>query len=182
MSGAPAVRPYPKHLEETVTLKDGDTVWLRPVRSGDEAAHARFFDRLDPQDVYFRFFSHVHKYDLSQIERYTRIDYDREMAFIAVREDASGSTETLGVVRAVTDASNLLAEYAIIVRPDLQGKGLGRALMEKVIRYCREKGTARLLGYILQPNSAMLRMAASLGFEIAHGSDVNVAIATLKLN
>jgi acetyltransferase len=100
----------------------------------------------------------------SQLVRYTQIDYDREMAFIATTEGGAGEAQTLGVVRAVADADNTQAEFAIVVRPDLQRQGLGLILMEKIIRYCRAKGCGELYGETLADNTAMLRLAKACGF------------------
>ena len=95
----------------------------------------------------------------------TQIDYDREMAFIAVEPDGANGEATLGVVRAITDPDNEAAEFAIIVRSDLKRRGLGLLLMHKIIRYCRSRGTRRLVGQVLPDNANMLRLAHECGFE-----------------
>ncbi len=159
-----AIRPYPAELEETLSLPGRQTVVARPIRPEDEPAHRAFFERLDPNDVYFRFFNMVREMPHSQLARYTQIDYDREMAFIAYRREAPD--ETLGVVRAVTDPDNERAEFAVIVRSDFKGRGLGKAMLEKLIRYCRSRGTRRLVGQVLDSNRAMLGLARDLGFEV----------------
>jgi acetyltransferase len=135
---------------------------MRPIRPEDEPAHSRFFQHLEPEDLYLRFFSAVRKAPHSQLARFTQIDYDREMAFIAYAPDQED--ETLGVVRAITDPDNKQAEFAIIVRSDVKGQGLGRALLEKMIRYCRSRGTRELVGQILSENVPMLSLAQKLGF------------------
>src|SRR5439155_14410121 len=94
----------------------------------------------------------------------TQIDYDREMAFIAIDRMTGGAARTIGVVRSVTDPDNRQAEFAIVVRSDLKGKGLGTALMRKIIRYCRGRGTAEMTGQILRQNTAMREVAKRLGF------------------
>jgi acetyltransferase len=157
-----AIRPYPRELAETLKLRDGSPVAVRPIRPEDEPAHQRFQRQLDPEDVYFRFFSLVRQMHHSQLARLTQIDYDREMAFIA---QLPGSDDTLGVVRAVFDPDNLRAEFAIIVRSDLKGRGLGRALLDKLIRYCRGRGTGEIVGQVLRRNRRMLDLVKDLGFE-----------------
>lgn len=159
-----AIRPYPQHLEESIALRDGSSVLLRPIRPEDEPAHLEFFNRLDPQDVRFRFFNMVRILPHSEMARYTQIDYDRQMAFIATRAGNDGKPETLGVVRTIADPDNESAEFAIVVRSDLKGTGLGRALMEKIIRYCRGRGTGRIFGLVLRENYAMRKFSESLGF------------------
>jgi acetyltransferase len=115
----------------------------------------------------------------SQMARFTQIDYDREMAFIAKPADAKNGGETLGVVRTVTDPDNERAEFAIVVRSDLKGQGLGHTLLEKMIRYCRSRGTGEVIGEVLPNNRPMLDLARSLGFAsrvIAEGEAVEVRL------
>jgi acetyltransferase len=158
-----AIRPYPRELEEEIALSDGSRVRVRPIRPEDEPAHREFLQRLEPGDVRFRFFSMIREMPHSQLARYTQIDYDREMAFVATREEA-GRERTLGVVRAISDPDGTQAEFAIVVRSDLKGLGLGHALLEKLIRYCRGRGTREVVGQVLPDNRRMLELAQGLGF------------------
>jgi acetyltransferase len=160
-----AIRPYPRELEEIMTLRDGRTVLLRPIRPEDEPAHQELFQRLTPEDIYYRFFNVVHRMTHSQLARFTQIDYDREMAFIATVGNEEGKPETIGVVRAVGDPDNRQAEFAIVVRSDQKRMGLGSALLDKIIRYCRGKGTVELTGQALPDNRAVLALATRHGFE-----------------
>nr|MBV6631288.1 GNAT family N-acetyltransferase [Oceanococcus sp. HetDA_MAG_MS8] len=159
-----AIRPYPKELEETVEI-DGEALLLRPIRPEDEPAHKVFIDKLSFEDLYFRFFRAVGDLSHDQLARFTQIDYAREMAFIATRHTHTGE-ETLGVVRAVANADNTDAEFALIVRSDFQGRDLGRALLEKMIRYCKEHGIERLCGQALSSKQAMIHLAKDLGFSV----------------
>jgi acetyltransferase len=177
-----AIRPYPTGLEERMRLRDGRSCLVRPIRPEDEPAHDAFLQRLDAEDVYFRFFTPMRRLPHSELARYTQIDYDREMAFIATLPAdgaAGGETETLGVVRAISDPDNCRAEFAIVVRSDLKGQGLGRALMEKIIRYCRSRGTRELVGQVLPANRAMLELAQEFGF--ASRLDPELAVVSLRL-
>ena len=101
----------------------------------------------------------------SELARLTQIDYDREMAFIAEGIDAQGQPETLGVARTVCDPDKVEAEYAIVVRSDLKGAGLGRLLFEQLIEHARSRGIGRLAGIVLRENTRMLKLARALGFE-----------------
>ncbi|MDX1650256.1 MAG: GNAT family N-acetyltransferase, partial [Myxococcota bacterium] len=168
-----AILPYPSDLAETAVLRDGTRVLLRPIRPEDEPAHLAFFRRLDPDDVRFRFFGVVREMPHSQLARYTQIDYDREMAFVAEATGPGGRPETLGVVRTIEDADRDRAEFAIVVRSDLKGRGLGRVLMEKAIRYCRGRGVGEIVGQVLPDNRPMLDLAGRLGFRAERsGGDV----------
>jgi acetyltransferase len=114
--------------------------------------------------------------------RLTQIDYDREMAFIATapRTDGAG-LETLGVVRTVTDLSNDTAEYAILVRSDLKGQRLGWKLLDKMIHYCRSRGTQRIVGQVLRDNRRMLELVRGLGFKSHKLPGEDVMEVTLEL-
>jgi len=159
-----AIRPYPQSLCEEIALTDGRRVLVRPIRPEDEPAHREFMSRLLPEDLQFRFFGMVREMPHSELARLTQIDYDREMAFIAIDRVMDGPARTLGVVRCVADPDNRQAEFAIVVRSDLKGQGLGTALMRKIIRYCRDRGTAEMTGQILRRNTAMREFAKRLGF------------------
>ncbi len=157
-----AIRPYPGELEESVSLS-GAPLLLRPIRPEDEARLKRLIDQSRPQDIYFRFFGALRELPHSQLARFTQIDYDREMAFVAIGAD----DELLGEVRTVTDPDNEQAEFGILVRSSAQGKGLGHTLLEKMIRYCRARGTKEMFGDVLATNSRMLALASDLGFRHA---------------
>jgi acetyltransferase len=174
-----AIRPYPSDLEETIAVRAGRLLVMRPIRPEDEPAHSRFFQQLAPEDLYLRFFSTVRKAPHSQLARFTQIDYDREMAFVAYAPDQED--ETLGVVRAITDPDNKQAEFAIIVRSDVKGQGLGRALVEKMIRYCGSRGTGELVGQVLPENTAMLSLAKKLGFSSQFDREAGVLEVRLPL-
>lgn len=159
-----AISPYPAWLEERIEF-EGREVVLRPIRPEDEPAHREFFEHLQDEDIRFRFFGVMKVLEHSQLARYTQIDYGREMAFIAC--DTGQGGRTLGVVRAVTDPDRLRAEFGIIVRSDIKGRGLGRILLEKLVRYCRETGVGEVVGQVLQDNHRMLTLARDLGFVTA---------------
>lgn len=179
-----AIRPYPRELEESVELADGTRVTLRPIRPEDEPAHWEFLSRLSIDDIRYRFFGLVRELPRSEMIRLTQIDYDREMAFIATAEDpgAPGRTETLGVVRGMTKPDNSATEFAIVVRSDLKRKGLGRILMDKLIRYARTRGTRFMIGEALLENKGMATLAERLGFEVKKNYDDDVYQFRLPLN
>jgi len=171
-----AIRPYPAELEETVSLS-GAPVLLRPIRPEDEARLKQLIVQSRPEDIYFRFFEALRELPHSQLARFTQIDYDREMAFVATGAD----DEFLGEVRTVTDPDNEQAEFGILVRSSAQGKGLGHALLEKMIRYCRARGTKELFGDVLPTNSRMLALAGNLHFQRSRPPGDGVARISLRL-
>lgn len=175
-----AIRPYPAELEEYFTLRNGQETFIRPIRPEDEPAHMAFMKKVSPEDIRFRFFGTVRELPHSEMARLTQIDYDREMAFIAVT-DNSPNAETLGVVRTSTDPFNEHAEYAILVRSDLKGQKLGWKLLNKMIDYCRSRGTHYFCGQILKENRTMISMVKALGFQVTPVIDDDIVDVKLKL-
>jgi len=117
------IMPYSQELEEKVVLDSGIEIIIRPIRPEDEAAHHEFLNKTDKKDIYFRFFRAAGNFTHPFLARFTQIDYDRDMAFIATSGNEKNESGTLGVIRAVSDADNNEAEIAIIVRSDEQGQG-----------------------------------------------------------
>ena len=175
-----AIRPYPQELEQTVPWMDA-TLLLRPIRPEDGPQHQRFFEALDASDVRFRAFVMMRELQPSQLARLTQIDYDREMAFVAVRKCADGSEETLGVVRAVADPDNVNAEFAIIIRSDLKGMGLGQMLMNKLVEYFRARGTVRIVGETMPDNRALLELVRHFHFTTSFDAEQKTVELTLAL-
>jgi acetyltransferase len=158
-----AIRPYPEELVRSVVWQ-GALLTIRPIRPEDAPAHTVFFSKLTPGDVRLRMFVRMRELSPAQLARFTQIDYDREMAFIATRPGPDGVPETLGVARAVADPDNRQAEFAVTIRSDLKGQGLGTLLMDTLIDYCRKHGTRELVGEALAENTGIQRLAARLGF------------------
>jgi acetyltransferase len=183
--GAPAetaIAPYPEALRETVSLRDGREVELRPIRGEDEPKHAEFLAGLSPATIRNRLFAPRSRISHEDLARLTQIDYAREMAFVAEARTATGDTEILGVARSTTDADNVSAEFAIVVRDDVSGMGLGRALLEKLVRYSRGRGTLELYGFTLPGNARMQALADRLGFASELDLRENIVHLVLPLN
>jgi acetyltransferase len=176
-----AIRPYPAWLEEVATLHDGSEVVIRPIRPEDEAAHDFLLRHMTPQDLRYRFHGHVREIAHHQLARLTQIDYDREMAFIATRNGPDGNPVTLAVVRTVTDPDNQRAELAILVRSDLKGTGLGKRILDTIIRYTRQRGTKEVAIQVMAENAAMLRLAQKSGFGLRRTDDPDVIEGVLEL-
>jgi acetyltransferase len=173
-----AIKPYPDELEEIVQWR-GERLLLRPIRPEDGEQHRAFLAALTPEDIRHRVFMRARDLSPTQFGRLTQIDYDREMAFVAVAEDDAGQPETLGVVRAIIDPDNRAAAFAIIVRSDLKGQGIGSMLLTKLIAYCEGRGTQWLEGEALAGNARVLALAGRYGFATAPSADG--ATITLRL-
>lgn len=179
--GRLAIVPYPRCLEQTIDWH-GERLTIRPIRPEDEAAHSAFIAAMTADDLRMRFFAAISGFDHSQLARMTQIDYDREMALIATTGEASGAMRTLGVMRIVTDPDNECAEFAMAVRSDLKGKGLGKLLMQRMLAYTRSRGTRSLVGYVLRENAPMLGLAKAYGFSTAPSDDPAVVQVSLALD
>ncbi|HEY1873251.1 MAG TPA: bifunctional acetate--CoA ligase family protein/GNAT family N-acetyltransferase [Steroidobacteraceae bacterium] len=173
-----AIRPYPSELEEIIEHR-GRRLLLRPIRPEDTSRHRAFLAKITPRDLYARFFSGVRELPEADLAHLTQIDYERDMAFVAVAGDA-GAEEILGVARACADPDNDAAEFAVLVRSDLKGQGLGTLLMHKLIGYCRGRAMRELWGNVLNDNTAMLHLCQSLGFRV-RGTEQNVETVALDL-
>jgi acetyltransferase len=174
-----AVRPYPSEWERTLSLSDGRRIVARPIRPEDEALYPQFLEQVSAQDLRLRFFGPMREFSHAFIARLTQIDYARAMAFVAIDE---ASHTLLGVVRLHSDANYEAGEYAILLRSDLKGQGLGWQLMHLIIAYAKSEGLKRIEGQVLTENTVMLRMCEELGFHLAQDrEDPSVLSATLAL-
>ncbi len=174
-----AIRPYPPGLEETVTVAQTPLL-LRPIRPEDGERLQAFYARATPADMRLRFFMSRREVPHSELARYSQIDYDREMTFVALAPpDEYGNQAMAGEVRAVCDPDNQRAEFAIQVASAWQGKGLGRLLLGKLIAYLRERGTAEVFGTCLVQNTGMQVLARQAGFEV--GSPAADDILSMRL-
>jgi len=160
--GQLAIPPYPVELVEHWSGR-GERLVIRPIRPEDAAAHGVFFSHLSSQDIRYRFFSAIRELSADQMARLTQVDYDREMAFVAVRE-ATG--ETVGVSRLVCEADGSSGEFAVIVQADMKGKGLASRLMQRLIDWGRTRGLSEIVGQVLSDNAPMLAFVRHLGFSV----------------
>ncbi|WP_024562424.1 bifunctional acetate--CoA ligase family protein/GNAT family N-acetyltransferase [Siccibacter turicensis] len=175
-----AIRPYPHQFEEWIEMKNGARCLFRPILPEDEPQLRRFIDRVTKEDLYYRYFSEINEFTHEDLANMTQIDYDREMAFVAVRNPGP-EEEIVGVTRAISDPDNSDAEFAVLVRSDLKGLGLGRRLLEKLIAYTREHGIARLNGITMPGNQGMVALARKLGFQVDVQLEDGIVGLTLPL-
>jgi acetyltransferase len=174
-----AIRPYPVEWERVLTPAPGWNVLARPVRPEDEPLFAGFFRHVSAEDLRLRFFAPVKEFSHSFVARLTQIDYARSMAFVAI-DQATG--ELIGVVRLHADANHEAAEYAILVRSDLKGRGLGWRLMELMLDYARADGLSRVYGEVLRENTSMLRMCQELGCAMTPTDDADMVRVSWPLH
>lgn len=166
-----AIKPYPKEWEEVTDLKTGERVTIRPLRAEDEIRLQLFDQSQTKEDRYKRYFGEMPQFTHEQMARMSQLDYDREMAFILVREQSPEDFAILGIVRIQQDPENIHAEFAMAIRSDLKGMGIGTKLLQKMIDYTRSCGTQYLVGFTMLENAGMANLARKLGFQVRFNRD-----------
>ena len=167
-------------LENHVTLRDGEKVYIRPLKVEDAALYPDFLAEVTADDLRLRFFAPMREVSHELIDKLIHYDPEHAMAFIAITE-AGG--RMLGVVRLHDDPGGDGGEFAILVRSQLKGHGLGWLMMKHMIAYAQEKGLETVHGQVLAENVTMLQMCAELGFHLAEdASERGVKVVTLPLH
>ena len=176
-----AVYPYPRELEEQVTLKDGLQLLIRPIQPEDAERERAFVARLSPETLYFRFMMPVRELPPAMIERFTQIDYGRELALVGITGEGA-QQKLVGVARITPTTVPARCEFAIVVEETMQGTGLARTLMQRLFDAARSRGYSEIEGAVLRENPRMLKFCESLGFEILpNPDDSNERIARREL-
>jgi len=174
-----AIRAYPSEWARDVRIATIGEVTIRPIRPDDESLYEQFFAGVSAEDRRLRFFGAGPNLSHGLLARLTQIDYAREMAFVAIDRRTHA---LLGVVRMVADPDYSRGEYAILVRSDLKGRGLGWCLMQHLIAYGKSEGLQELNGFVLTENSNMLEMCRRLGFlVVSEPSDPGMRRVSLDL-
>jgi acetyltransferase len=177
-----AIHPYPSHLKSSFQAKDGSQVTIRPIRPEDVRMEQDFVKALSPESRYMRFMNTIREVSPAQMVRLTQIDYDREMAFVAIVDD-KGVEREIGVGRYATNPDGDSCEFAIVVADDWQGKGLARRLMGILIDTARSGGLRYMHGDFLAENTRMLAFVVSLGFVLSpHPEDHGLKRGVLVLD
>ena len=178
-----SIAPYPRHLEERLRLRNGVDVLVRPIRPEDEPHYRDMLEKVSPGDRFLRFCTRFGDEVVPPelLAKLIQIDYSRDMSFIAIAEGADGKPEALGVVDAMGMSDRTEMEYSIILRSDLKGAGLGKALMEKIIAYARSQGALKLVGMVLRNNQGMRGLCTRLGFSTKSDPEDDMVTVTLTL-
>ncbi|HEX5128242.1 MAG TPA: GNAT family N-acetyltransferase, partial [Usitatibacter sp.] len=176
-----AIHPYPAELVATVQLDRGEPVTIRPIRPEDARIETEFVEGLSAESRRLRFLSGLRHLTPAMLARFTQIDYDREMALIAVDESA-GREREVAVARYIRLPDERSCEFAIVVADEWQGRGLGVRLMQRLIAVARSRGLETMVGWVAAANPGMLHMLALLGFALEiDPEDPHVRRATLAL-
>jgi RimJ/RimL family protein N-acetyltransferase len=164
-----------------LVLHDGGRVVFRPMKLDDELLLRDLLAHVSTEDLRLRFFDSIKEFSPQFITRLLTIDGVRAMAFVAIDE---ASNAMLGAVRVYCDELHETGEYAVLLRSDLKGRGLGWDLMQLIIEYARAEGLSRLCGQVLRENLVMIKMCRELGFEVTTDADdrgvCDVALALVR--
>jgi acetyltransferase len=176
-----AIHPYPADLQKQLTLPSGLKMQIRPIKPEDARMEEAFVASLSEKTKYLRFMQTVHQLSCEMLVRFTQIDYDSEMAFVALAQ-IKGKTLELGVTRYTRNPDGQSAEFALVVRDDYQHQGIGSRLLEVLIQHAQSKGLKILMGEVLAENHGMLELAKRHGFRAkAMLDDPGVIEVTLEL-
>ena len=185
-----AILPYPSQYEQVCPLPGGGEYTVRPIHPDDAMMLQEFMRSLSPESRYFRFVSSMQELPPTLLARFTLIDYDREMALVAVlRErgvgadgEASELSRIVGVSRYITNPDRASCEFSLVVADDFKGKGIGSRLMLSIMEFAREKGLTEIEGLVLANNPTMLKLMKGLGFQIkAFPEDADFKLVTQTL-
>ncbi|HQE40628.1 MAG TPA: GNAT family N-acetyltransferase, partial [Zoogloea sp.] len=166
-----AIHPYPSHLITKLSMPEGE-ITVRPIKPEDADLEVEFVRKLSPETKYLRFMNTMRELPPAMVARLTQIDYDREMAFVATKEE-DGEEVEIGVARYAVNPDGETCEFAIVVAEDWQHRGLARRLMGVLIETARNRGLSAMTGLFLSNNERMLKFVSSLGFVLSNDPDDN---------
>ena len=166
------ISPYPRQYEFHTVSKDGQNIFIRPIRPEDAPLLIELAATLSERTIYRRFFSPLRTLPYSMLARFTQIDYDREMALVAMAT-IDDSEKLLGVARIINDPSQTSGEFAVLVGDQWQGKGIGVELLKRSLTIAKQRGLQTVTGTVLAENTQMIALARKLGFEVKRGESAS---------
>jgi acetyltransferase len=176
-----AIHPYPSKLVDEYRLLDGTYITIRPIRPEDAETEREFVDALSERSRYLRFMYSLKNITMQMVSRFTQIDYDREMALIAL-VDTDGRERQIAVARYVANPDGRSCEFAIVVADDWHNKGIATELLRRLIDIARDRRLEEMIGIVLRENKGMIALSKELGFEQQRSpDDPGVVIMKLKL-
>lgn len=174
-----AIHPYPQEMIRHYQLPNGSEITIRPIRPDDADIEQKFVQRLSERSKYFRFMQSLQELTPEMLVRFTQIDYDREMAFIAVTEREQAQYE-MGVGRYMVNPDGNSVEFALVVSDECQGQGIGTRIMKTLLLAARNKGISFFEGEVLLINKPMLSLVKKLGFSIETIEDDKEVVRVVK--
>jgi len=175
-----AIHPYPIELVTDVTLRDGTALHVRPIRPEDAELERAFVEALSEETRFFRFFYRLHELTPGMLARFTQIDYDRELALVAVHEEGGDARRFVGVARYITNPDQESCEFAVVTADEWQGRGVARVLMERLLEMAKRRGLKRVEGAVLRSNHNMLKFTTALGFVTKDDPETHDQVIVVK--
>jgi acetyltransferase len=172
-----AIRPYPSGWNKDVAA-GARRYLLRPIKPSDADLYPDFLAKVSPDDLRLRFLAPQKEFSSQMLTRLTQLDYDREMAFVALDADAGALA---GIGRLSSNPDKTSAEFGLLVRTDLQGQGIGRALLQQLVDFAKADRIGMIEGMVLNENSSMLTMCKLFGFQMAH-KEGEPGVSAVSLN
>ena len=159
------ISPYPFQYEARERTIDGDEFFIRPIRPSDASLLIAHFNSLSPRSVYMRFFSPVKQLSQAMLVRLTQIDYDREVALVALIREGE-EQKMVGVARVIFEPNGKRGEFSVAVADQWQGKGMGASLLKRCLVYSADKGLEKVWGIVITENRQMVKLGKRLGFSV----------------
>lgn len=175
-----AIHPYPNYLISTLRLVDGKIITIRPIRPEDAELEQTFIQHLSEQSKFFRFMAHLQTLTPEMLVRFTQIDYDQEMSFIAIYKEDDKEI-CVGVAHYITNPDFLSCEFAIMVADEWHNKRIGSELMMRLINVAKAKGLKNMIGMVLASNTEMLKLADYLGFKVTESEDPTIKMISRSI-
>ena len=166
------ISPYPNQYEAYIINDEVGKLFIRPIRPEDAPLLTELFDSLSPRSIYFRFFTPLRQLPHKMLARFTQIDYDREIALVAIQESEDAEI-MLGVARFIVERNLKNAEFSVVVCDRWQGKGIGAELLKRCLNIAKEYNIERVWGTVLAENTQMLALGRKLGFKIEKVPEAN---------
>lgn len=174
-----AIHPYPNHLSSTYQFSDKEII-IRPIRPEDAELEQDFTRKLSSESKYLRFMGHFRELSQAMLVRLTQIDYDREMALVAINQENLKQT-IIGVGRYTINPDKESAEFSLVVADAWHKKGIGTVLLNSLTNIAKSKNLKTLIGMVFATNNVMIEFVKKLGFEISKSDDPTILIVTKKL-
>ncbi|MFH2044439.1 MAG: bifunctional acetate--CoA ligase family protein/GNAT family N-acetyltransferase [Pseudomonadota bacterium] len=166
------ISPYPNQHESHISVGDNINLFVRPIRPEDASLIEDLFKTLSPQTIYFRFFAPMKYISPTMLARFTQIDYDREIALVAILESETDE-KIVGVARVISQRNPKHAEFAVLVADNWHGKGIGATLLRRCLNIAKDHGIEKVWGTVLAENTQMLAMGKKMGFKVERVPDEN---------
>ncbi len=185
-----SIAPYPARYEQVWPLRGGGQYVVRPIHPDDGQMLQELVRNLTPESRYNRFVSALTELSPAMLSKFSLIDYDREMALVAIQKQRIPNEEggfdeherIIGVSRYVTNPDSSTCEFSLLVADDMAGMGIGSRMMRSIMDVAREKGLSEIIGLVLTNNTNMLKLMRSLGYSVKpYPEDPDFRLVTHKL-